>query len=199
MPALDERIDQYIAGKAPFAQPILAHLRAAVHRACPEVEEGLRWSMPSFSYRGKILCGMAAFKEHATFGFWQGRDIVGGAGQQTAMGQFGRLTSIADLPPDAELEALIRKAAAMIEAGQRAPRQMKSLKPESEVPADLSAALAANPAARLHFEAFAPSARRDYVDWLMEAKRPETRAKRLVEAIGWIAEGKKRHWKYEKC
>jgi hypothetical protein len=199
MPNPDPRIDAYIAGKPDFARPILAHLRAAVHRACPEVEEGVRWSMPSFSYRGKILCQMAAFNAHATFGFWQGRAVTGATEQPSAMGQFGRLTGLDDLPPDAEIDALIYKAMALVDRGASVPRPPKHAKPELTMPDYLAAALRDNPAAQTTYDAFPPSCRRDYVEWVVEAKRPETRAKRVAEAVGWMAEGKRRNWKYEKC
>lgn len=199
MASTDPRLDSYIAGKAAFAQPILEHLRAAVHRAVPEVEETLRWSMPSFSYRGKILCQMAAFKEHAAFGFWRGEEVAGEEGASDAMGQFGRLASVADLPDQATLDALIRKAAALVDSGAHAPRPVKDPKPALDMPEDLALALAASPAAQATFDAFPPSARRDYLEWVLDAKQPATRTKRISQAVEWMAEGKKRHWKYEKC
>jgi len=198
MPTLDPRIDAYIAKKPDFARPILAHVRAAIHRACPDAVETLKWSMPFFLYRGEILCSMSAFKQHAAFGFWKGELVTGQSGQG-AMGSFGRLTTIADLPPDAELEALIAKAMALTEAGVKEKRPVKHPKPPLETPGDLADALAGNDAARATFEGFSPSGRREYVEWLVEAKRPETRAKRLAQAVEWMAEGKQRNWKYMEC
>ncbi len=195
----DPRVDSYIERQAEFAKPILAHLRSAVHSACPGAEETMKWGMPHFTYKGGILAGMAAFKAHATFGFWRGRLVVREDNeQQSAMGQFGRIASVADLPADAELAEMIRKAAALAEAGVKPPRN-KTAKAPVEVPEDLRAALEADQAASATFESFSPSARRDYLDWIAEAKRPETRSKRLAEAVQWMAEGKKRNWKYEKC
>jgi uncharacterized protein YdeI (YjbR/CyaY-like superfamily) len=199
MARTDPRIDAYIDGKAAFARPILQHLRAAVHRAVPDVEETLRWSMPSFTYQGQILCSMAAFKEHAVFGFWRGKEVSGEQESASAMGQFGRLTSIADLPDDAALDEMIRKAAALIDSGTRAPRPVKHPKPELAMPDDLASALAASPAAQASYDAFPPSAKRDYVEWVLGAKQPATRAKRIAQAVEWMAEGKRRNWKYEKC
>ncbi len=195
----DPRVDAYIDRQADFARPILTQLREAVHAACPEAEETLKWSMPAFLYKGEILANMGAFKEHATFGFWRGNLVVGDTGaQREAMGQFGRLTTLADLPAEAELKALIRKAAELTEAGP-APRAKKAPKPELPVPDDLRAAIDAEPRAAATFEAFPPSCRREYVDWITEAKRPETRAKRVAQTVEWLAEGKRRHWKYENC
>ena len=195
----DPRIDAYIARQAAFAQPILSHLREAVHAACPEAEETIKWSMPAFTYKGRQLAGMAAFKAHATFGLWRGAELVEAKpGQANAMGQFGRLTSVADLPPPEELAALIRKAMALNDAGTK-PVRTKSTKPELEPPADLLAALAADDAARDTFAAFPPGCRREYVEWVVDAKRPETRAKRIAQAVEWMAQGKRRHWKYEGC
>jgi uncharacterized protein YdeI (YjbR/CyaY-like superfamily) len=198
MATVDPRIDSYIDGKAAFARPILRHLRAAVHRAVPDVEETLRWSMPSFTYKGQILCSMAAFKEHAVFGFWRGKEVAGDE-STSAMGQFGRLTSIADLPDEATLETMIRKAATLIDSGTRAPRPVKHPKPELAMPDDLASALAANGAAQASYDGFPHSAKRDYLEWVLGAKQPTTRAKRIAQAIEWMAEGKKRNWKYEKC
>jgi hypothetical protein len=194
----DPRIDAYIAAQADFARPILEHLREAVHAACPEVEEAIKWSMPAFLLRGRIIANMAAFKAHASFGFWRGGDVVGEGGKKgEGMGQFGRLASVDDLPPPAELAALIRKAAALAAAGPAKAERVR--KPEPETPDDLRAALAANPAAASVFEAFTPGARREYVEWVVSAKRPETRAQRIAQAAEWIAQGKKRNWKYERC
>ena len=195
----DPRIDAYIDRQADFARPVLRHLREAVHAACPECEETLKWSMPSFMYKGKILAGMAAFKQHATFGFWSGSLVVGKEKERVSgMGQFGRLTSIEDLPPGSELEALVRKAMQLADEGVKPPRD-KHKKGPFTVPQDMRAALDANAAAAATFEAFPPSAQRDYVDWITGAKRDETRTKRLAQAIEWLAEGKRRHWKYQDC
>lgn len=195
----DPRVDAYIERQADFARPILNHLREAVHSACPEAEETLKWSMPHFLYKGQMLAGMAAFKAHATFGFWRGKEVLGGTGaERQAMGQFGRLTSLDDLPPPEVLAGLIRKAMALTEQGPKA-RPKAAPKPELPTPEDLQNALDGNAAARAIFDAFPPSCRREYVAWIVEAKRPETRASRVAQAVQWIAEGKKRNWKYEKC
>jgi len=195
----DPRIDAYIARQAEFARPILEHLRAAVHAAYPDVEEALRWGMPAFLHQGKLLCSMAAFKAHATFGFWKGALVTATEElERKAMGQFGRITSLADLPDEAAIRAMVKKAISLAEQGVQAARPKKAPKPKLDVPEDFRAALDASPAAAAQFEAFSSSARRDYLDWFAEAKRPETRAKRIAQAVEWIAEGKKRHWKYER-
>lgn len=193
----DTRVDTYIAQAAPFAQPILAYLRDVVGSACPEGEETLKWGMPHLRYKGKLVCGMAAFKHHATFGFWQGRQVVGAgvAGPQAAMGQFGRLTDVAQLPPRAALEAFVREALRLIDAGEvRTPA--KVARPVLPVPADLAVALAGMPAAQAAFDGFPPSQQRDYVEWITGAKREDTRQRRLAQAVAWMAEGKPRNWKY---
>jgi uncharacterized protein YdeI (YjbR/CyaY-like superfamily) len=196
----DERIDAYIARQADFARPILERIRAAVHAACPEAEETMKWSMPHFMYKGRMMAGMAAFKAHATFGFWRGKEVLGETGaERDAMGQFGRLASAGDLPPDEVLQALIRKAAALNEAGPKPSRPKQAANPGPETPADLAQALDANAPARATFDGFAPSCRREYVEWVVDAKRPETRARRVAQAVEWMAEGKRRNWKYEAC
>ena len=195
----DPRIDAYVARQADFARPILDHLRASVHAECPECEETLKWGMPTFMYRGEILASMAAFKRHATFGFWRGSLVLGGKdGQESAMGQFGRLTGIEDLPDREALGALIRKAMALTEQGVK-PARARTARARIEMPADFRAALDSVPAAAAAYEGFSASARRDYLEWIVEAKREETRAKRIAQAVEWIAEGRKRNWKYENC
>lgn len=195
----DPRIDSYIESRQEFAKPILEHLRALLHEACPDCEETLKWSSPSFIYKGKILAGFAAFKAHAAFGFWAGSQILeSGAGQESAMGQFGRLTSLDDLPPRSELIELAKKAMKLIDDGVK-PIRNKHEKPPFTVPQDLRAALDAVPAAAATFDGFPPSCQREYVEWVTEAKRDETRAKRLAQTVEWLAEGKRRNWKYENC
>ncbi|HYJ53282.1 MAG TPA: YdeI/OmpD-associated family protein [Allosphingosinicella sp.] len=195
----DPRIDAYIARQADFARPILEHLRAVVHAACPDCEETLKWSSPSFMYKGKILAGFAAFKAHATFGYWSGSQVVELSGKEpTAMGQFGRMTALEDLPPRATLFALTKKAMALIDEGVK-PVRNKTVKAPFTIPQDLSAAIDAVPAAKATFDGFPPSCQRDYVEWVIEAKRDETRAKRLAQTVEWLAEGKRRNWKYENC
>lgn len=194
----DPRVDAYIARQADFARPILQHIRAAMHAAGPDIDEDIKWGMPAFTHKGKSLAGMAAFKAHATLGFWDREDVRGPDAKEGAMGDFGRIASIADLPGETALADLIRRAAALIEAGAK-PVRNKSVKSPIAMPGDLAAALAANPAAQANYDGFPPSARREYLEWIIEAKRPETRAKRLALAVEWMAEGKRRHWKYEAC
>jgi uncharacterized protein YdeI (YjbR/CyaY-like superfamily) len=197
----DPRFDAYIEKAAPFARPILAYLREVVHEGCPEVEETMKWSSPHFMYRG-MLASMAAFKQHCAFGFWKGSLIVDGAGRNLddAMGQFGRITSISDLPPRETLLGYVREAARLNEEGVKSPTGTKSgePRPEAEVPDDLAAALAGNEYARDAFERFSPSQRREYVEWITEAKTEATRRKRLDQAVEWMSQGKPRHWKYVK-
>jgi uncharacterized protein YdeI (YjbR/CyaY-like superfamily) len=203
MPTTDKRIDAYIAKSADFAQPILAHLRAVVHEACPDVEETMKWSFPHFMYGGGILCSMASFKEHCAFGFWKGSLIVDQEGEsaEKAMGQFGRIGSVKDLPPKRVLASYVKKAMALNDAGVKRARSARDAAPKApvKVPEDFAAALARQKQARAAFEAFPPSHRREYVEWIVEAKRDDTRARRIAQAVEWIAEGKSRNWKYERA
>lgn len=194
----DPRIDAYIARQADFARPILDHLRAIIHEACSDCEETLKWGMPAFLHKSKILAGMAAFKAHATFHFWYDSVLGEDEKDRSAMGQFGRLTSTDDLPAKTTLLALTRKSMALIESGAKPPRTLAT-KAAFTVPQDMRAAIDAVPAAKTTFDGFPPSSQREYVEWITEAKREETRVKRLAQAIEWMAEGKKRHWKYENC
>lgn len=200
-------VDKYIAAAAPFAQPLLTHIRKLVHKTLPGVEETIKWSMPFFLYHGLILGNMAAFKQHCSLGLWgsQAADDLraGGIYSRDAMGVLGKLTSLKDLPPDRELAGYLRTAAAAIDSGARTQNYSRSKpstpKPPAEVPAALAAALKKNKAAAAQFAAMPPGCRREYCDWIAEAKRDETRDKRVATAIEWIAEGKRRNWKYENC
>lgn len=195
----DPRIDAYIAKSADFAKPILQRLRDIVHEACPEVEETLKWGMPSFLYAGGILCGIAAFKQHVSFGFWKHALVMDGA-DRDGMGSFGKITRPSDLPPKRELMALIRKAMRLNEQRVKTPSARKTAapKPPPEAPDDLLAALKKNRKASMAFAAFSPSQQREYAEWISGAKREETRLRRIAQAIEWIAEAKPRHWKYMK-
>ena len=197
----DPRIDDYIAKAAPFAQPILKHLRKLVHTGCPQVEETMKWSMPHFDYKG-IMCGMAAHKQHCSLGFWQGSELaLGGAGTNAdGMGHFGRITSLADLPDDETMIGYVRKAVELKDAGVKKPAQPRAKKEPAalEVPDYFTAALRNNKAAQQTFEKFSHSHRKEYVEWVTGAKRDETRENRLATAIEWLAEGKSRNWKYER-
>lgn len=196
----EPRVDAYIEKSAAFAQPILRHLRDRVNLWCPEAVEAIKWGIPAWVYRGELLCSMAAFKAHATFGFWRGKDVTGEqSAELDAMGQFGRMTSLDDVPDDARLKALLEKAMALVDGGEKAKRVLKHPKPELAVPPEFRAALDTNPGAAAHFDRFAPGQRRDYLEWITEAKRPETRDKRIAQAVEWIADGKTRHWKYQNC
>jgi hypothetical protein len=194
MGARDPRIDAYIAKSADFAKPILTHLRELVHAACPDVQETIKWQTPTFDYHG-LLCGMAAFKEHCTFGFWK-HELLIGERTGEAMGSFGRITSLKDLPSDRTLSGLVRKAAKLNADGVKTPRKPAAPKPPLAVPTFLTSALKKNTAARKSFDAFSPSHKREYVEWLTEAKTEATRDKRLATALTWMAEGKSRNWKY---
>ena len=193
----DPRIDAKIAEAAPFAQPILTHLRALVHATFPDVEETIKWGMPHFMLGGKNIAGMAAFKAHCAF-------MIHGDGRQgDAMGQYGKIAALTDLPSDADLTEKLREARARIDTAgtalKKKPAAARQAKTELPVPPEFQAALDANPAAQATLDGFAPSHRREYIDWVAEAKRAVTRDKRIAQAVEWLAQGKKRNWKYENC
>jgi uncharacterized protein YdeI (YjbR/CyaY-like superfamily) len=194
----DPRVDAYVAKAQPFARPILTQAREVLHSACPDVEETIKWGMPAFMYHG-ILAGMASFKAHATFGFWKGKLITDTAGKSSeAMWQFGKLTSVKDLPSKSELAKLVKQAMKLNEAGVKTARVLKHAKPALRTPADLAVALKSKAKARAFFASLAPSAKRDYIEWITEAKRAATRAERVATTVKWLGEGKRRNWKYEK-
>lgn len=199
----DPRVDAYIAKSAAFAQPILARVRELVHEACPQVEETIKWGMPAFVHAGGILAGMAAFKQHASFGYWKHALVVGEGVERVGMGSYGKMTSLSDLPPKKQLVADIRRAMLLNEQGVKTPgaRKAATPKPLPQMPPEFAAALALRKHARAKatFDAFAPSHRREYIEWIGEAKQDETRQRRLAQALEWLAEGKQRNWKYAKC
>jgi uncharacterized protein YdeI (YjbR/CyaY-like superfamily) len=200
MATRDPRIDAYIAKSAEFAKPILAHLRAVVHVACPDVEETMKWSMPHFDYRGEMMCAMAAFKAHAVFGFWKGSLVLGANAQsREAMGSFGRITSVKELPAKRVLVGYVRKAMALNEAGIKPVRTPKQPKAAPKMPADLAAALKKSKRAWAQWQAFTPGRRREYVAWILDAKQDATRARRIAVTVSQVAEGKSQNWKYERA
>jgi uncharacterized protein YdeI (YjbR/CyaY-like superfamily) len=203
MPAIDRRVDEYIAKSADFAKPILIHLRQLLHKTCPDVQETIKWGFPVFEYRGP-LCHMASFKQHCVFGFWKAalmkdKKLMKNAKSETAMGHLGKLTSLKDLPSDKPLIANIKEAMRLNDAGVKITSVKKpSAKKEIKTPDDFLAALKMNKKALATFEGFSPSHKREYVEWIAEAKRDETRNNRIKQAIEWMAEGKPRNWKYIK-
>jgi uncharacterized protein YdeI (YjbR/CyaY-like superfamily) len=194
----DARIDEYIERAQPFARPILKKVRERVHAVFPDTEEAVKWGMPAYMLDGEILIITAAFKAHAALNFWRGQELKGEATSPDAMGQFGKLKSVDDLPPDTELDGLIREAGELAKSAP-APRKTKQgAKPAFEMHPEFAAALKHAPKAQATFDAFAPSCQREYLEWIAEAKRDETRAKRIATTIEWLSEGKKRNWKYER-
>jgi uncharacterized protein YdeI (YjbR/CyaY-like superfamily) len=191
----DPRVDSYIERSPEFAHAILDHLRAVVHAACPDTEESIKWGCPHFLYNGALMCSMAAFKNHCSFGFWNFKDITGKEPEEGA-GSFGKITSVKDLPGKKELTGYIRKAMVLKNSGLKQERSKPARKPPPETPDDLSAQLKKNTAARKTYEAFSPSMRREYIDWINEAKTDATRQKRLATTMEWLAQGKQRNWKY---
>ncbi len=197
-------IDAYIAKSADFAKPILNHIRELVHKTCPEVEEKIKWSFPHFDYKGEMMCSMAAFKQHTVMGFWKASlmkdaTLLEVARSEEAMGHLGKITSLKDLPSDKKLVSYIKEAMKLNEQGIKLPPKPKTtVNKVVEVPEDLLKALAKNKKAQKVFEAFAYSHRKEYVQWICEAKTEPTRNSRIETALEWIAEGKGRNWKYER-
>ncbi len=190
------KVDEYIANAAEFAQPILKKVRALIHQAHPDIEENIKWGMPSFDYKG-IVCHLAAFKQHCSFGFFKHKLIKGLEGDG-GMNSFGKLTSIKDLPNDELLLTYIKEAILLNEQGVKLPKTSKAKK-ELVIPKELNEALLKEPKAKEVFDNFAYSHRKEYIEWITEAKREETKTKRINQTIGWLKENKRRNWKYENC
>ncbi|HEV2352853.1 MAG TPA: YdeI/OmpD-associated family protein [Puia sp.] len=199
----DPRIDAYIAKSAEFARPILRHLRELVHDACPGVTESIKWGMPFFEYSGGVLCNMASFKQHCAFGFWNASllkdpQAVLQVRNRTSMGHLERITALGDLPSDKTIIALVKEAARLNEQGIKKAAPKREPKLELAVPPALEAALKKNKKAKAYFDGASPSQRREYVEWITEARTDPTRDKRIATAMEWMAEGKSRNWQYKK-
>jgi uncharacterized protein YdeI (YjbR/CyaY-like superfamily) len=202
MPKIDPRVDTYIAKSADFAKPILLHLRKLVHKACPDVEEMIKWSFPCYEYKGPF-CSMAAFKQHAAFGFWKAAVMNDPNGllqikMRGAMGHFDRITSVKDLPSDKIMLAYIKEAVRLNDEGIKLPPRVKKTATKIVPPAELLAALTKNKKASSTFDQFNPSHKREYIEWITEAKTEPTRNKRIATAIEYLSDGKPLNWKYQK-
>ncbi len=197
----DPRVDVYIVKSQNFAKPILKHLRELVHKACPYVEETIKWNFASFDYKGPY-CSMAAFKRHCTFGFWKAvlmkdKRLMSNAKSETAMGHLGRITSIKDLPSDKILISYLKEAAALNDAGIKLPPRPKSKEKKKLIVFDyFKKLLNKNKKAFETFNNFSYSHKKEYVEWITEAKTEETRNKRIATTLEWLADGKDRNWKY---
>ena len=203
MPKTDPRIDAYIAKAQPFAKPILTHIRELVHKACPDVEEKIKWGFPHFDYLGEMMMSMAGFKNHAVFGFWKAplmkdKSLFKMAQSETAMGHSGKLTSLKDLPSNKILLGYIKEAMKLNDDGIKLPPREKKPITELPVPDYLKSAFKKNKKAQTAFDNFPPSHRKEYIQWFDEAKTDETRNKRLAQGLEWMSEGKSRNWKYMK-
>jgi uncharacterized protein YdeI (YjbR/CyaY-like superfamily) len=207
--AFEPKVDLYITKAKPFAQPILEHLRTLIHKAVPGVTETIKWSRPFFEYKGQIFANISAFNAHCSFGLW-GEEIShvlreANVIKEEGMGTFGRITSVKDLPSDKQILAFLKQAKAFMDTGNYTSpiaarnKVVKAPKPKIEVPPEFTTALKANKQAQAVFQNFAPSCQREYTEWIADAKRPETRDKRITQAIEWLAEGKQRNWKYQNC
>ncbi|WP_160710899.1 YdeI/OmpD-associated family protein [Chitinophaga solisilvae] len=203
----DPRTDAYISTSAPFAQPILAHLRELIHKNCPEVTETIKWGMPYFTYQGTNLCSFAAFKQHCAFIFWKGKEmedtdnIFKRGEDEKAMGHLGKIEKLKDLPADKIMGKYIKAAAILNESPAKAANKEKitaTPKRELEIPDYFLAALKKNKQALAIFNAFSYSNKKEYVEWVTGAKTATTREERLNTAVAWMAEGKIRNWKYVK-
>lgn len=196
----DKRVDEYILKSTAFAKPILSHLRSVVHNACPNVEETIKWGFPHFDYKG-MMCSMAAFKQHCAFSFWKStlmKDAKEMMGQnEYAMGHLGKIRSLTDLPPDKKITAWIKEAMKLNDNDVKLPERKKSAAPKKiEIPDALQKALNKNKPAAATFNKFSPSHKKEYVEWINEAKTDETKNKRIATTIEWLLEGKSRNWKY---
>jgi uncharacterized protein YdeI (YjbR/CyaY-like superfamily) len=201
MPNYNEKVDAYIAKAQPFAQPILEHLRELIHKVCPAVEEKIKWGMPFFDYKGEMMCHIASFKQHAVMGFWKGAlmsdpTLMQNASAEASMGHLGKITSLKDLPSGKKLVGYIKEAMKLNEDGIKIVKKPVA-KAAYVVPDYITAAIKKNKKAFATWEAFAPSHKKEYAQWIHEAKTDATKEKRMAQTIEWLIEGKQRNWKYQ--
>lgn len=197
----DPCIDAYIQKSGAFAKPVLNHLRALVHKACPAVEETMKWSFPHFDYKG-MMCSMAAFKQHCAFGFWKTTLMKDAKklldNRADAMGSFGRIASLKDLPSDKVILSYIKEAMKLNDDDVKLEKAKPAEKKQLIIPEYIIDSLKKNQKAFATFENFSYTNKKDYVEWITEAKTEETRNKRLAQAVEWMKQGKIRNWKYIK-
>ena len=183
-----ENVTTYIENAASFAQPILSKIREIVHQACPEIEENLKWSFPHFNYRGKIICSMAAFKQHCAFTFWlaaqlKDQDKILQRGEsQKSMGHLGKLQSPDQIPDQNILINYIHEAINLSQAESRVVRKLTD-RTEIKIPVELEAALKKNKEVYRKFDQLPYSHRREYVNYITEAKKADTRERRITKTI----------------
>lgn len=202
----DKRIDDYIAKSADFAKPILKHFRELVHKTCPDVEETMKWSFPHFDYKGSMMCSMASFKQHMAINFWKapimkgGEKLVAMAKTEEAMGHLGKIASLKDLPKDTVLAKYIKEAMRLNDEGVKFSYASKAsaTKTELKIPDYFLKAVSKNKKALKTFEGFSNSNKKEYVNWVVDAKTEATRESRLKTSVEWMSEGKIKNWKYVK-
>lgn len=200
----DPRIDDYITKSAVFAHEILNYLRNIVHTNCPECTETMKWNFPHFMYKGDILCSMAAFKQHCAFGFWKEKLMIKSSNLLTdkgksAMGDFGKITCLKDLPSKSVLKACIQEAMALNEQGIKLPKPVQKIADSAIIiPDDFQNALNKHALAKKNFNAFSNSHKREYINYILEAKREATRLTRIQKSIEMLADGKSHNSKYER-
>jgi uncharacterized protein YdeI (YjbR/CyaY-like superfamily) len=203
MPETDPRVDAYIEKAAPFAKPILLKLRKLIFQACPDAKETIKWSFPNYEVYGSVFCNMASFKEHCSFGFWKASLLKDPEGilhiaEKNSMGHLDKLLSTKDLPPDKVLLSYLKEAAQLNKDNIKVSKPKTAVREELPIPKSLAAALKKSKKALATFDGFPPSQRREYIEWITEAKTEDTLNKRLATTIEWLEEGKIRHWKYKK-
>jgi uncharacterized protein YdeI (YjbR/CyaY-like superfamily) len=197
------KFDDYLAASEAFARPIMIHLRTLLHSTCPDIVEEMKWGIPHFDYKGEMMCIFAASKKHCAFTFWKDSLMAdprfkANSGLPAIKRFMGRLTALADMPPDGELIGYIREAMALNEKGVKPPPRTAKPAKVLSMPEEFAQRLATNGVAGQVFEAKSESFRKDYLIWITDAKTDATRQKRIEESVAWIAEGKGRFWKYEK-
>ncbi len=194
-------VDAYIKKSPEFARPILVKLRALFHRADSRIQETMKWGVPHFEYKG-IVGSFAAFKQHVGFGFWKSKLLKDPAnlfgGDPKASMSSSKLTSIKHLPADKVILSYIQRAVELNEEEVIVPKEVNR-RPKLTAPDFFVAALKKNKKAQTNFQAFSETNRRDYIEWLIDAKQKETQKRRLATALNWLAEGKPRNWKYMKA
>lgn len=200
----DTRVDAYIAKQQPFAKEICTRVRAIVHEAAPDITEDIKWGHVAFMHKG-IVCGLAAFKHHVVFHFWKASLLGGSHARRSTddktLEQLAKLKSVDELPSKSVIASLVKAAVKLNDGAVKVPKSpmaAKKTKAPLRTPPSLAKALARNAKAKSTYQGFSPSHKREYVEWICDAKSVETRDRRIEQALGWMSEGKPRNWKYMK-
>ncbi|GAB2541876.1 DUF1801 domain-containing protein [Rufibacter soli] len=187
----EEKIDAFFTNAPAFAKPICEKLRLAIDEADPALKPSWKWGTPVYEKAGaSMVCAISVHKQHVNLTFFQGAQVPDTYGVFTT-GLDGknmrtiRFTEVGQVKEEQIVEYV--RAATLVKPDKSGKSTERSV---IEIPEDLKQALAH--AKQLEkFEQMAYTHRKEYVRWVSEAKRQETRDGRITKTVERITEGKK--------